>query len=139
MSSCIAPAQPIAPRMPYSFSDTLIALLKHLIPVPLSMFQVRKLRVPETISAETVKVVTKAYERKSLHLSLLRSRATKGISRNLGFERQGAGGASELTANCTFVEVHIGISLDLSSYKPHRPRLASTGEKLRGRLKLREY
>jgi hypothetical protein len=60
--------------------DTLSTLLKHLISVPLSglanrqegpalsMFQVRRLRVPETISAETVREATKAYERKSLHL-----------------------------------------------------------------------
>ena len=79
MLSCIAPAQPIAPRVPYSLCDTLITLLKHLISVPLSglanrqegpalsMFQVRGLRVPETISAKTVKA-TEAYERKSLHL-----------------------------------------------------------------------
>jgi hypothetical protein len=49
------------------------------------MFQVRRLRVPETISAKTVKEVTKAYERKSLHLLLLRPQAPKTNVEEPGF------------------------------------------------------
>jgi hypothetical protein len=89
MSSYIAPARPVAPRVPYS--------LKHLISVPLSglanrqevpalsMFQVRRLRVPETTSAKTVKEATEAYERKSLHLLLLQSQAIKRSLEKVGF------------------------------------------------------
>lgn len=73
MSSYIAPARPVTPRVPYSLGDMLINLLKHLISVPLSGLANRKegpriAYVPETISAKTVKEATKAYERKSLHL-----------------------------------------------------------------------
>jgi hypothetical protein len=97
MSFCITLTQPIAPRVPYSLCNTLITLLKHLIPVPLSglanrqespalsIFQVHSPRVPETISAKTVKEVTEAYERKSLHLLLLRAQAIKRSLEKLGF------------------------------------------------------
>lgn len=61
------------------------------------MFQVRRLRVPETISAKTVKETTKAYERKSLHLLLLRSQAPKKNVEKLGGREQGE--RTELSAN----------------------------------------
>ena len=52
MSSCIAPAQPTAPRVPYSL---FITLLKHLIPVPLSGLANRR-----EGPAKTVKEATRA-------------------------------------------------------------------------------
>jgi hypothetical protein len=88
MSPCIEPALPIVPRCPVPVMTRPSHLPSILFLVPLPGLTNRQescivhvpsaqARVPETISAKTVKEATKAYERKPLNLLLLRSQAPK--------------------------------------------------------------